>query len=68
MSSEEEINQLRQRIKNEIDREGPSTLLSTLATQASAALRTNERRDFNSFDFAVFKLMMIDYLRNNFNR
>jgi hypothetical protein len=68
MSSEEEINKLRQQIKDQIDREGFSPLLSNLATQANATLRTNERRDFNSFDFAVFKLMMIDYLNNNFNK
>ncbi len=67
MSSEEEISQLRQQIKDQIDREGFSTLLNDL-TQANAALRTNERRDFNSFDFAVFKLMMIDYLNNIFKR
>lgn len=68
MSSEEEISQLRQQIKDQIDREGFSTLLNDLVTQANAALRTNERRDFNSFDFAAFKLMMIDYLNNIFKR
>ena len=63
-----EINQLKEQIKNQIDREGLSTLLNTLATQANAVLRTNESRELNSLDFAVLKMMMIDYLNNNFNR
>ena len=36
-----EINQLKEQIKNQIDREGLSTLLNTLATQANAALFRN---------------------------
>ena len=40
-----EINQLKEQIKNQIDREGLSTLLNTLATQANAVLRTNESRE-----------------------
>jgi hypothetical protein len=63
-----EINQLKEQIKNQIDREGLSTLLNTLATQANAVLRTNESRELNSLDFAVLKMMMIDYLNNNFKR
>jgi hypothetical protein len=66
MSSE--INQLREEIKNRIDREGFTTLLNTLVTQANAVLERNERRDLDSFDYAVLKLMMIDYLNNYFKR
>jgi len=63
-----EIDQLKEQIKNQIDREGLSTLLNTLATQANAVLRTNESRELNRLDFAVLKMMMIDYLNNNFTR
>jgi hypothetical protein len=63
-----EINQLKEQIKNQIDREGLSTLLNTLATQANAALFRNESRELNSLDFAILKMMMIDYLNNNFTR
>jgi hypothetical protein len=63
-----EINQLKEQIKNQIDREGLSTLLNTLATQANAALLRNENRELNSLDFAILKMMMIDYLNNNFTR
>jgi hypothetical protein len=60
MNYEEEINQLREQIQNRIGKEGFSTLLNTLATQANIALQRNESRNLNSLDYAVLKLMMID--------
>ena len=63
-----EINQLREQIQSKIDREGFSTLLNTLISQANSALQSNRSSDLNSFDYAVLKLMMVDYLNNNFNR
>jgi hypothetical protein len=68
MNYEEEINQLREQIQNRIGKEGFSTLLNTLATQANIALQRNESRNLNSLDYAVLKLMMIDYLNNSFNK
>jgi hypothetical protein len=62
MNYEEEINQLREQIQNRIGKEGFSTLLNTLATQANVALQRNESHDLNSLDYAVLKLMMIDYI------
>jgi hypothetical protein len=63
-----EINQLKEQIQSKIDREGFSTLLNTLVSQANSVLQSNQSRDLNSFDYAVLKLMMVDYLNNNFNR
>ena len=63
-----EINQLKEQIQSKIDREGFSTLLNTIITQANSALQSNRSSDLNSFDYVVLKLMMIDYLNNNFNR
>ena len=63
-----EINQLKEQIQSKIDREGFSTLLNTLITQANSALQSNRSSDLNSFDYVVLKLMMMDYLNNNFNR
>ena len=62
MNYEEKINQLREQIQNRIGKEGFSTLLNTLATQANVALQRNESHDLNSLDYAVLKLMMIDYI------
>ena len=63
-----EINQLKEQIQSKIDREGFSTLLNTLVSQANSVLQNNQSRDLNSFDYAVLKLMMVNYLNNNFNR
>ena len=63
-----EINQLKEQIQSKIDREGFSTLLNTLVSQANFVLQSNQSRDLNSFDYAVLKLMMVDYLNNSFNR
>ena len=63
-----EINQLKEQIQSKIDRDGFSTLLNTLISQANSVLQSNQSRDLNSFDYAVLKLMMVDYLNNNFNR
>lgn len=64
---ESEINQLKEQIKSKIG-EGFSNLINNLATQAIAVLQRNENRDLNSLDYAILKLMMIDYLNNNFNK
>ena len=61
-----EINQLKEQIQSKIDREGFSTLLNTLVRQANSVLQSNQSRQCNSFDYAVLKLMMVDYLNNNF--
>ncbi len=66
MSSE--LIQLKEQIKERIDKEGFSTLLNTLTTQANVALERNITQSFNSFDYALLKLMMIDYLNKIFNR
>ena len=63
-----EINQLKEQIQSKIDREGFSTLLNTLVSQANFVLQSNQSRDLNSFDYAVLKLMMVDYLNKSFNR
>jgi hypothetical protein len=63
-----EINQLKEQIQSKIDRDGFSTLLNTLVRQANSVLQSNQSRDLNSFDYAVLKLMMVDYLNNNLNR
>ena len=63
-----EINHLKGQIQSKIDRDGFSTLLNTLVSQANSVLQSNQSRDLNSFDYAVLKLMMVDYLNNNFNR
>ena len=63
-----EINQLKEQIQSKIDREGFSIVLNTLVSQANSVLQSNQSRDLNSFDYAVLKLMMVDYLNNKFNR
>ena len=63
-----EINHLKEQIQSKIDREGFSTLLNTLVSQANSVLQSNQSRDLNSFDYAVLKLMMVDFLNKNFNR
>jgi hypothetical protein len=65
---ESEINQLKEQIKSKIGEEGFSNLINNLATQAIAVLQRNENRDLNSLDYAILKLMMIDYLNNNFTK
>ena len=40
-----EINQLKEQIQSKIDREGFSTLLNTLITQANSALQSNRSSD-----------------------
>ena len=70
MDSNEEINQLREKIRNTISEAGGiSNLLITLANQANYNLELNENSvTLNSLDNAILKLMMIDFLKkNNFN-
>ena len=67
MNSDEEINQLREKIQNTISEAGISNLLTTLANQANYKLELNESSiTLNSLDYAILRLMMIDYLKNNF--
>ena len=63
-----EINQLKEQIQSKIDREGFSIVLNTLVSQANSVLQSNQSRDLNSFDYAVLKLMMVDYLNKKFKR
>jgi hypothetical protein len=65
LNIESEINQLKERIKRKIGEEGFSNLINNLATQAIAVLQRNENSDLNSLDYAILKLMMIDYLFGN---
>lgn len=67
MNSDEEINQLREKIQNTITEAGGiSNLLTTLANQANYNLDLNESSvTLNSLDNAILKLMMIDYLKKN---
>ena len=70
MNSDEEINQLREKIQNTISEAGGiSNLLTTLANQANYNLELNEGSiTLNSLDNAILKLMIIDFLKkNNFN-
>lgn len=69
MNSDEEINQLREKIQNTISEAGISNLLTTLANQANYKLELNEGSiTLNSLDNAILKLMMIEFLKkNNFN-
>ena len=46
-----EINQLKEQIQSKIDRDGFSTLLNTLVSQANSVLQSNQSRDLNSFDY-----------------
>lgn len=69
MNSDEEINQLREKIQNTISEAEISNLLATLANQANYKLELNEGSiTLNSLDNAILKLMMIEFLKkNNFN-
>ena len=67
MNSDEEINQLREKIQNTISEAGGiSNLLTTLANQANYNLELNESSiTLSSLDNAILKMMMIDYLKKN---
>jgi hypothetical protein len=71
MSSEEEINQLRKRIQNTVDNVDIDNYLHNLAIPANA--KFNEQTHdteitLNKEEYALLKLMMIDYLKNNYNK
>jgi hypothetical protein len=68
MSSEEEINHLRESVRNTIDNAGIDNFLNNLASQANNAIQVNKSRDLDGLGYAILKLMMIDYLKNNFNK
>ena len=68
--SYEKIQQLKKEIQRRINEEerGVSSYFNTLIRQANVALEKNSSSNFNSLDFAVLRLMMIDYLNNIFNK
>jgi hypothetical protein len=68
--SSEQIEQLKKDIQKRINEEekGVSTYLSTILTQVNVTLQKNASPNLNSLDFAVLRLMMIEYLNNIFNK
>ena len=68
--SSEQIEQLKQEIQRRIndDEGGVSSYFNTLIRQANVALEKNISSSFSSLDFAVLRLMMLDYLDNIFNK
>lgn len=68
--SSEQIEQLKKEIQRKINDEegGVSSYFNTLIRQANVALEKNVSSSFSSLDFAVLRLMMIDYLDNIFNK
>lgn len=68
--SSEQIEQLKKDIQKRINEEekGVSTYLNTILTQVNVTLQKNASPDLNSLDFAVLRLMMIEYLNNIFNK
>jgi hypothetical protein len=71
MSSQEEVNQLRERIQDTVDNIGINNYLYNLAKSANA--KFNEQTDdteitLNKEEYTLLKLMMTDYLKNNFNK
>ncbi len=66
----EQIEQLKKEIRIRINEEekGVSTYFNTLLIQANVTLQKNASPNLNSLDFAVLRLMMIDYLNNIFNK
>ena len=58
-----EIEKQKKEIRKRIDEEKRfSTYINTLLIQANATMEKNLSPNFNSLDFAVLRLMMIDYL------
>ncbi len=58
-----EIEKQKKEIRKRINEEkGFSTYINTLLIQANATMEKNLSPNFNSLDFAVLRLMMIDYL------
>jgi hypothetical protein len=69
MSSEKEINQLRETIQNTIDKAEISNYLDNLARQANNIFEQKDSAiTLSREDYIILKLMMIDYLKNNFNK
>jgi hypothetical protein len=68
--SSEQIEQLKKDIQKRINEEekGVSTYLNTILTQVNVTLQKNASPNLNSLDFAVLRLMMIEYLNNIFNK
>jgi hypothetical protein len=58
-----EIEKQKKEIRKRINEEkGFSTYINTLLIQANATMEKNLSPNLNSLDFAVLRLMMIDYL------
>ena len=68
--SYEQIQQIKKEIQRRINEEekGISSYFNSLIKQANVALEKNSNSSFSSLDFAVLRLMMIDYLDNIFNK
>ena len=68
--SYEQIQQIKKEIQRRINEEekGISSYFNSLIIQANVALEKNSNSSFSSLDFAVLRLMMIDYLDNIFNK
>ena len=68
--SYEQIQQLKKEIQRRINEEesGVSSYFNNLIRQTNVALEKNSSSSFNSLDFAVLRLMMIDYLNNIFKK
>ena len=64
--SSEQIEQLKKEIQKRINEEerGVTSYFNTLIKQIDIALEKNASSSFSSLDFAVLRLMMIDYLSN----
>ena len=64
--SSEQIEQLKKEIQRRIKEQegGVSSYFNIVIRQANIALEKNASSSFSSLDFAVLRLMMIDYLSN----
>ena len=68
--SYEQIQQIKKEIQRRINEEEKviSSYFNSLIIQANVALEKNSNPSFSNLDFAVLRLMMIDYLDNLFNK
>ena len=68
--SYEQIQQIKKEIQRRINEEekGISSYFNSLIIQAKVALEKNSSSSLSSLDFAVLRLMMLDYLDNIFNK
>ena len=71
MNSDEQINQLRERIQNTVDNVEIDNYLYNLAKSANAKFdeQTHDTEiSLNKEEYALLKLMMVAYIKNNFNK